>query len=241
MITKRFIILALFFAAMIPAYGQNDSIENMSSDLTVDLVPPADRPIRPLSDKSKLQDTVDKWDFSLSLGAAVMGGSYGSASLFGIKPTVIYHPNNKLSVKASVSSFDSYSFTNGYYSIRGNTPRSMAPVRYAANALSFDIAAAYQINSRLTVAAAISHWDGALASAAFLNPWMMSGYPMMLNATAYTAAMRYKFGKSSYLDIHMTFIDDREGSFAPLFFANPFRGSYCFPSYFDNCYQTFMP
>ncbi len=50
--------------------------------------------------------------------------------------------------------------------------------------------------------------------------------PLMLDATAFSAAMRYRIGESSFLDIHLTVIDDRTGAFTPMLFGAPFGGYY---------------
>lgn len=192
----------------------------------------SDRPMHPLSDKSRLLDTVEPWQFHLSMGTALVGNSYSSASLFGISPSVVYQPNPRLRVKASLSALSSYSLAGpAGYSVRGYTPRSLAPLRYPANALaaSLQLSAAYKLSDRLWIAASFLHMGGSLAAAAALNPWLSSDRPIPLNASAFTAAMRYRLSDDSYLHLHMTIIDDRTGALGPLLFGSPY-GS---PFYYD--------
>ena len=47
-------------------------------------------------------DSVQKTEFHLSVGSAFIDNSYNSLSLFGIKPTFIYRPSERLAFKTSV-------------------------------------------------------------------------------------------------------------------------------------------
>ena len=219
---KRFLLLAALFAMMpFSASAQPDSIVNMSDDLS--LLPP--KSIRSQA------DTLQKWEYHLSMGGAVVGSSFGSASLYGIKPTVIFKPNDKLKVSASASLLNSFSFGADSYTFRGSNPRSLVPLRnYNAAAAALEVAASYKVNDRLWVAASLLHIGGGLASGIIINPWMLGNRPVMLDATAFSAAMRYRIGEDNYLDLQMTIIDDRTGAFGPLFFGAPY-GS---PLYYHN-------
>ncbi|MBR4715967.1 MAG: hypothetical protein IKP34_07295 [Bacteroidales bacterium] len=211
---KRLLLLAALFAtAPFTASAQTDSIVSMSDDLS--LLPP--KSIRSQA------DTLQKWEYHLSMGGAVVGSSFGSASLYGIKPTVIFKPNDKLKVSASASLLNSFSFGASSYTLRGSNPRSLAPLRnYNAAAAALEVAATYKVNDRLWVAASLLHIGGGLASGVIINPWMLGNSPVMLDATAFSAAMRYRIGKDNYLDLQMTIIDDRTGAFGPLFFGGPY-------------------
>ncbi len=189
----------------------------------------SDRPMHLLADKSRLLDTLDPWEFHLSMGTAWVGSSFSAASVFGIKPTVIYRPNNRWTIKGSLSALSSYSLTgpNGYR-LQGYTPRSLAPLRYPGGALaaSVQLSAAYRVSDRLWIAASFMHLGGDLVAEAAMNPWLQSDRPIPLNANAFTASMRYRIGDDSYLHLHMTFIDDRTGALGPLLFGGPYGSLY---------------
>ncbi len=126
---------------------------------------------------------------------------------------------------------NSFSFGADSYTFRGSNPRSLVPLRnYNAAAAALEVAASYKVNDRLWVAASLLHIGGGLASGIIINPWMLGNRPVMLDATAFSAAMRYRIGEDNYLDLQMTIIDDRTGAFGPLFFGAPY-GS---PLYYHN-------
>ena len=229
---KTFIIFIIltFMSPLRNIHAQSDTVVSASGDITVGDVPSSVRPMHLLTDKSKLTaDSLKKWDFHLSMGTSFIGGTYSSASLYAIRPTLIYRPSDRWTIKASASAISSYSFMPGGYTIRGNNPRSLAPTRYpASGAVSASVSAAYKVNDRLSVAAAICHIDGQMASGAILNPWCYSNQPVDLNATSFTAAMRYQFADGKYLNIHMTFIDDRTGALGPYYFGNPYAAHHAF-------------
>lgn len=206
----------------------DDTVVSVDSRLVV----ASDRPMHLLADKSRLLDTLDPWEFHLSMGTAWVGSSFSAASVFGITPTVIYRPNARLKIKGSVSALSSYSLAgpNGYR-IEGYTPRSLAPVRYPGSALatSVQLSAAYQVNDRLWIAASFMHMGGDIVPAALMNPWFQPDRPVLLNANTFTASMRYRLTDDSYLQLHMTIIDDRTGALGPLLFGGPY-GS---PFYYD--------
>lgn len=190
-------------------------------------LPKADRPIHVLTDTSALMDTTQTWEFHLSMGSSVVGGTFGSASMFGVTPSVIYRPNDRLKVRASLTAIDSWSLSHGNYSVRGYRPNSVTPYRNPGSvAAAMSLAASYKVNDRLWIAASLIHINGGIESAALVNPWFMGDFPVMLNATAFSAAMRYRLGNDSFLDIHMTIIDDRTGALGPLLFGGPYGSSY---------------
>ncbi len=237
---KRISAILLFLCIVVlpTARSQQDSIVSLSDDLTVQ------GPASLRNTSVQPADSVRKWDFHLSMGATVMGGRNLSASGFSITPTVVLTPNDRLKISASASMIDSYSLYPGGYNLGVRETRSLAPVRNPrAAAAAISIAASYKVNDRLWVAASLMHSSGMLASAALANPWLAGG-PVPLDATAFSAAMRYKVGEKSYLDVHLTVVDDRAGTFGPLYFGGPF-GGYCggygsfYGSAFDNPFGTF--
>ncbi len=219
---KHFLIcIPLLLMMPLKASAQTDSIVAMSPDLTLATALESPKPMTTMS------DTLQKWDFRLSLGSTIIGGRNLAASAFSVTPTVVFRPNERLKISASATSLNSYSLHPGGYNIRGREVRDLAPVRNpSANAVGISVAASYKVNDRLWIAASLMHIGGGLASAAIVNPWLSGVGPVMLDATAFSAAMRYRVGKKSYLDVHFTVIDDREGSFAPLYWGGPWGGYY---------------
>lgn len=217
------IIFALFFVFIAgTTIAQRDSIVTASGELTTTSIK-ADRPVHLLTDKSKLRDTLQPWEFHLSMGGGFVGSSYSSASLFGVTPSVIYRPNEKFTFRASASFLNSYTLAPGGYQIQGRRPRSMAPLRDpGAVAAAFTMSGTYQVNERLWIAGRIMFLNGALASGMIVNPWFPADMPVELNATAVTAAMRYKISNNSFLDFHLTYINDRTGALGPLLFGGPY-------------------
>ena len=206
------------------AMSQQDSIVSKSDDLSIDkTVPNAVRPIHPLTDMSRLtDDTIQKWQFHLSMGGAYIGSKFSSASVFGITPSIVYRPNDRLKVHVTGTMIDSYSLSQSGYRIRGREPRNLAPLRNPTSfAGSVNVSATYRVGERLWLAASLMHVGGQVAPGVIVNPWLMPDMPVELNATAFTAAMRYRIGNNSYLDLHMTFIDDRTGAFSPYLWGDP--------------------
>ena len=218
---KHLSILPLLVALCIGffAEAQQDTLKsNQQRPL-----PPSVRPIRPIEDYGKLMDTVRKWEFHLSMGTSLVGSRYDMATLSGVTPTVIYRPNNKLKIKGSVSGAYSYTLAPQGYGIRGHQPRSLAPYRYPATAMAATVSAEYQVNDRLWVGASVSKIGGELASGMLVNPWLLTdGYPVALDVTSFTAAMRYRFGDDNFLDIHLTVLNDRAGTLVPLLYDYPY-------------------
>ena len=223
---KRILFPYIAFLLLLPlsASAQVDTVVSASDDIIVTGVPSSVRPMHPLTDKSKLvDDTLQRWEFHLSMGSSIVGTSFSSASLFGITPSIIYRPNDRLKIKASMTALDSYTIATNGYRIRGNEPRSLAPVRYpGSTAGAFNVSASYRVNDRLWIAASLMHVIGGLAAGTLLNPWFVNDSPVPLDATAFSAAMRYRIGEDNYIDIHMSFIDDRTGAMLPFMFGTPF-------------------
>lgn len=222
-------IVLLLLLALMPfaAKGQQDTIVSHSGDITVGNVPSV-RAMHQLEDRSTLlDDSIQRWEFHLSMGSSIVGSNRGAASIWGITPSVTLRPSDKLKINASVSLLDSYSMYPNGYNIRGREVRNLDPVRnYGAAAAALKLSASYKLNDRLWLAASLLHASGGLASAALVNPWLPTDLPLLLDATAFTAAMRYRIGDNSFLDIHMTVIDDRAGTLMPLYFGGPFGGFY---------------
>lgn len=214
----------------LPSLAQVDSVVSMSGDLSMS-VPASSRPMHPLADKGKLTDTLQKWEFHLSMGSEFIGNKLGSASLFWVTPTVVYRPGERLKIRASVSMLNSYSLMPQGYTFRGNAPRSLAPLRNPASAAALDVSATYRVNDRLWVSASLLCLGGGVASGIILNPWLMDNGPVPLRATAFSASARYRIGEESYLDVQMTMIDDRTGALGPFYFGAPFITNNAFHSY----------
>lgn len=220
------ILLTVFVLAMpMRALSQGDSIVSYSDDLVIA------GPASLRADGGRLaEDSLKRWDFHLAMGATMVGGRHLSASGFALTPTVVFRPNERLKISASMSMLDSYSLYPGGYNLGAREVRSLAPVRNAgAAAAAVSVAASYKVNDRLWIAASLMNVSGGVASAALVNPWLTGVGPVMLDATAFSAAMRYKVGESSFLDLHLTVIDDRMGTLGPLYFGGPFGGYYADP------------
>ena len=218
-------IVPLLMAALVAR--SQDTVVRMSDDLRLANVPKAERPIHPLTDLDKLKDTLQTWEFHLSMGSSFLTGNRGSASLFGITPSVIYRPNDRLTIKATASAFNSYTLSPGGYSLHGRSPRNLAPLRNPgpAAAGTLGVSASWKVNDRLWIAASLMHAGGQLSSAALVNPWLLHDGHVDLDATAFSAALRYKIGDDNFLDLYMTVIDDRTGAMLPLMMGAPFSGS----------------
>ncbi|MBQ1409153.1 MAG: hypothetical protein IIY87_05290 [Bacteroidales bacterium] len=227
---KLFLILTLLSSVTL-LRAQNDTIVTMSDGLSRTSSIKADRPVHPLTDKSHLLDTLQPWEFHLSLGTGFVGSGFSSATFSGITPSVVYRPNDKWTIRASATMLHSYTLAPDGYAIQGRRPRSMAPLRDPnPMALALNVSATYKVNDRLWLAAKLMRLNGGLASGAILNPWFAPDMPVDLNATAVSAAMRYRFGDDNYLDIHMSFINDHTGALGPLLFGGPYGSPYYYHS-----------
>lgn len=226
---KILLVLSLVFVAGV-SMAQRDSIVTTSGELATAAGIKADRPVHPLTDLSRLQDTLQPWEFHLSMGGGFVGSRFNSASAFGITPSVIYRPSDKFTFRASASFLNSYTLAPGGYQIQGRRPRNMAPLRDPGQmAAALSMSASYKVTDRLWIAGRIMFLNGTLASGLGFNPWHPADMPIELNATAVTAAMRYRIGNDSYLDFHFTYIKDRTGALGPLLFGGPY-GS---PEYYN--------
>lgn len=221
---KHTIVYLLFFFFVTGSLmAQKDTIVTMSDGLSRSSSIKADRPVHQLTDKSRLNDTLQTWEFHLSMGGGFIGSRYNSASAFGITPSVVYRPSDKFSFRASATFVNSYTLAPGGYEIQGRRPRNMAPMRDpGAMASAVTMSATYQVSDRLWIAGRVMFMNGALASGAIFNPWFAPGMPVELNATAVTAAMRYRLGDESFIDFHFTYIKDRTGALGPLLFGGPY-------------------
>lgn len=236
------LIMAVLFCGMPGMAGaQNDTIVEKSDDISVGTIPSTMGPLHPLEETGKLTaDSLKKWEFHLSMGTAIMGNNFMTASVFGITPSVIYRPNERLKVRMSVSAIDSYSMMPQGNRWLGEEPRSLAPVRNPkSSAGSTEVSVTWKANDRLWLAASVMRIGGQLATGAILNPWMLTDRPVDLNATAVTAAMRYRIGDDNYLDIHMSFIDDRTGALGPMYLGAPFGPMHSFSAH--GCFDYYNP
>ncbi|MCR4828912.1 MAG: hypothetical protein K5864_05560 [Bacteroidales bacterium] len=209
-------ILPVLFMLSSRAVAQEDTIVSLT----------ADRPIHLLQDPSKLLDTVEPWEFHLSMGAALVGSSFSTASLWSVTPTVVYRPNDRLKIKASATAFESWSLSPHGYRLGVRDERDLAPWRPGVShvGMQADLSVSYQVNDRLWLAASLHHWGGSVASAAVLSPWYFSDAPMELDATAFSAHMRYRIGDDNYLSLHMMYLEDRTGAMLPMMLGYPYGG-----------------
>ncbi|MBP5516428.1 MAG: hypothetical protein J6X86_05710 [Bacteroidales bacterium] len=214
------ILLLLLFPFVGALQAQTDDTVAMASD---DIVFAHNQDKLPL-DFSRTTAAGNVWDFHLSLGSSIIGSSYSSASLFAVKPSFVYRPNDRLVVKGSVAAINSYSLSSGNYSLRGLEARNLAPLRNPSGAMAgmVNVSAAYKANDRLWIAASLMHVGGQLASAAIFNPWFCTDGYVNIDATAFTASMRYRLGDNNYIDFHMTVVNDRTGALGPLYFGAPY-------------------
>lgn len=234
---RTIILLSLFLLASLTAMSQSDTVVSMSDGLSTATSLAKDthhdgalhfvRPSHPLHDYCHLTDTTKPWKFHLSMGGAYIGSKYTAASVFGLSPSVVYRPNDKFTFKSSAAIINSFSLAPGGYTIHGRPQRNLAPYRDpSALAGAINISASYKINDRLWLAGSVMFVGGRLASGAIINPWFTPDMPVDLNATAVTAAMRYRIGNDSFIDFHMTFIDDRTGALGPILFGGPYGSPY---------------
>ena len=226
---KNILILTVLVLMPLLSQSQNDSVVSHSDGLVISVPSAAST-----TQAAYPSDSLNRWDFHLSLGSGIMGGSYSSASYLGVTPSLVFRPTDRLKITASATILDSYSLSGGNYYIRGREPRSLAPLRNPARAASVSVAVSYRVNDRLWVAASLHTLGGMLANGALVNPWLAGTPPMDLDATAFSASMRYRMGDNSFLDLHMTLIEDRTGALGPLLFANPYSGFYG-PAYGGFC------
>ena len=170
-------------------------------------------------------ETAKPFDIHLSMGSSYIYNRSSSAVLYSVAPSVDFRPNDKLTVSASLLSVESFSTSSNAGSPRGGQPRSLAPYRNPrAVAMAAAVAASYKVSDRLWIGASYVHIGGELASSALVNPWYGDGRGVGLNATAFSAAARYRIGERSFVDFHVSILDDRAGTLVPLFFGAPYGG-----------------
>lgn len=215
-------IVTYFAAVLFPVVmmAQQDSIVSMSSNLSQTM--------------AVCHDTLPKWEFHCSMGSDFVGSSRGNAIGFSVSPSVVYRPNDLLTIKANMTGFDSYNFGDAGRYLR-REPRNLAPYRDRGSvAGSVALSATYKVTDRLWIAASYMHLGGEVASGILVNPWLASPMPMLLDANAFSASLHYRFSDKSYIDIHFTHIEDRTGALTPLLFDNYYYGTHHGMSLF-NC------
>jgi len=217
---KRIVILlALVVGMTLTAEGQNDTIVTYGADLEV-------APSLLGAEKSETGvevDTLKRFDVGMWVGGGVSASNAASAFFTGVSPRVVFRPSERLTIKASGTLLDSYSLTGGDYGVRGREVRSLAPYRNVDHVAGMlDLSVTYKVNERLWVAASLLRWSGRLAGGMSWNPWFNNLMAMELDATAFSAAVRYKTKNGNYLDFHMTVVDDRAGTLMPLMLGYPY-------------------
>lgn len=163
---------------------------------------------------STASDSLSRWDFHVKLGTGVYSGFDQVHGYTSVAPRVTYKPNDKLKLHGGFVAFNEMEAAT--LQVRGHAPRNMAPRKNSSMAIAAYIAGTYRVNDRLLLAGSLFHLGGQI------DPlWTPSQYPVDLSVTGFNAAMSYRLGKSSYLDVSLTVLRDRTGAVVPLL-MNPF-------------------
>lgn len=182
-----------------------------------------------------LHDSVKRWDCHVALGTGISVGNGITVAYLGVAPEIEYHPSDRFTLVAGFSALNSTDPSRFY--LHGNEPRSLAPRKNSSLALSVYMAAEYQVNDRLWLAASLFHQGGQLLMPAGFGWWgfVPNGLPLDLDRTGFSAHLRYRIGDDNYLNVHMSIIRDR--SSLPLFYPSYYGFNDCIP--FSPCMGGF--
>lgn len=153
---------------------------------------------------------LSRWEPHLSVSTGFMGTSYGDNRLFtSVAPSLTFRPNDHWTVNAGFH-ITSDMGLNPNYAI-GSPTKDLAPYRHrngGTGLASAHVAAQYQVNDRLWLAAAIYHLGGTYAP---VYGWG-NGEVFDVSATAVSAAASYRFKNDSFLHLAFTYVRDEQGT-----------------------------
>ena len=157
-------------------------------------------------------DTVklSRWEPHLSVSTGFMGTSYGDNRLYtSVAPSLTFRPNGRWTMNAGFRITTDMGL-NPNYAFSSPT-RSLAPVRHrngGTGLASAHVAAQYQVNDRLWLAAAMYHLGGTYAPLYGFG----NGEVFDVSATAVSAAATYRFNNDSFLHLAVTYVRDEQGT-----------------------------
>ena len=157
-------------------------------------------------------DTVklSRWEPHVSVSTGFIGTSYGDNRLYtSVAPSLTFRPNGHWAVNAGFRITTDMGL-NANYAFSSPT-RSLAPVRHrngGTGLVSAHMAAQYQVNDRLWLAAAVYRLTGTYAPLYGFG----NGDVFDVSATAVSAAASYRFGDNNFLHLAFTYIRDEQGT-----------------------------
>ena len=167
-------------------------------------------PDRPLME---IKDTVKspKWEPHLSVSTGFLGSSHGDNRLFtSVAPSLAYRPNDRWLVSAG------FRITSdmGFPYIAHN--RDLAPYKREGGTglVSAHVAAEYQVNDNLWLAASVYHIGGTYAP--FFG--FAQGGTLDVSATAISAAAALRFNDDNYLKLSFTVVRDHYGTLPYMYY-----------------------
>lgn len=173
--------------------------------------------------------TPRKYEVHGTVGTGVEIGRGYATTYLAASPRVDYHPNDKLTLTVGFSVMGT--MDPNRFMLRGNQPRSLTPRKNgnASAAIAAYIAAQYQVNDRLWVAASLFHAGGQMIMPTTFTPWgyIPGGWTADINLTAFSAAMRWKVGDDTYINLQCQIIRDGTGQLWP-YYTSPFYNSYMY-------------
>ncbi len=157
-------------------------------------------------------DTVklSRWEPHLSVGTGFFGTSYGDNRLFTtVAPSLTFRPNSRWTVNAGFRITTDMGLNPNY--AYGSSTQDLAPYKHrngGTGMASAHVAAQYQVNDRLWLAAALYHLGGTYAPIYGFG----NGNVFDVSATAVSAAATYRFKNDSFLHLAVTYVRDEQGT-----------------------------
>ena len=158
----------------------------------------------------------ERFQVHLSTGTSVASGFGQTQGLMWVAPSIEFHPDSRLTVKAGFASAGSLLPVD--YVLQGHKPRDLAPVRQGTRIGALWAAAEYKLSDRFRLWGSIAHLNG------FAQPlWLDHSLP--LQATAFSGGFGYQFTENSLLEVHFHVVRDNYGTAFPSPLYNPYYGT----------------
>ena len=155
-----------------------------------------------------------KWEPHLSVGTGFISSYHGDSRMYStVAPSLVYRPNDKLTVTGGFRITTDLSFNPSYHV---GAPRSLAPRRHngSTGLVSAELGAQYRLGENVWLAAALYHLGGQYVP----MYGFASGQTLEMSATAIAASAAFRFNNDNYLHLYVAFIRDNAGTLPHLMY-----------------------
>ncbi len=162
-----------------------------------------------------LQSDTAKTDVHLLLGTGIYGGMGQWHSYTAAATRLSYRASDRLTLTAGFALTTDRS--EDRYDLLRTEPRSLAPRRHTTTgAVAMDVAAEYQLNDNLWMAARLFYLGGSYNSL-----WYPGERPMELNVYGGSLELHYRTKHNHALSVYFDFVRDETGALTPWMYHTP--------------------